>query len=586
MFPLIIQNPYDIHLAIVAGIFTLLTLGLNLIFGYVGLLSLGHVAFFGLGGYTAALLSLQLNWGVLFTLPAAGVTAACAGALIGHVTLRLRGAYFVIVTLAFAEILRLIAVNWVEVTGGPMGLPGISAAVLYGGWTGATQFGSKISFYYLIALIVLLTVWCMSRLVHSRLGRAMVALREDEALAEAVGISAYRFSMVAFVLGAGLGGIAGGFYAHYIGFVSPEMLGFHFMISILVMLIVGGLGTVGGPILGSVIFTAIPEYLRLGRALREPLFGGILIVSTLVAPRGMAPALLLWWRNRNAPVSDLAAASEEAPVGRGLLQGGSSPQKGALLVVENLAISFGGLDAVKDVSFRVHQGEILSLIGPNGAGKTTILNLVTGFLAPTRGRIILNGSALRSRTTPHQVAALGMIRTFQQTRVFSSVTIAAAVMMGLHGRLGASWPGILMNGRGVKDEEHEARELAREILNFVGLHRPSDELARNLSYGEQRLLQVAIALAANPKLLLLDEPAAGMNPEETERVMRLIQRIRDLAVTILLVEHDMKLVMGVSDRIVVLDHGQVIAEGLPGEIGENPAVIEAYLGRGFGHAHA
>lgn len=579
--PLAIADAYHIHLLIMAGIFALLTLGLNLVWGYVGLLSLGHPAFFGLGGYTAAMLALGPACGLLVTVPAAAAVGAGVGALIGHVTLRLRGPYFVIVTLAFAEILRLVAINWVDVTNGPMGLAGIPAPLVHRRL--GPELSEKGAFYVLVAGLVVLAALALGRLARSRLGRAMIGLREDEALAEAVGISAYRFSMTAFVVGAGLAGVAGAVYAHYIGFVSPEIFGFHFTISMLIMLLVGGLGTVGGPLVGAVLFIAIPEYLRLSKELREPIFGAILIAAVLTVPAGIVPAIISCRRRRSPERAIAAAAAPPPPVS---VSASASPAAGPVLEVDRLSIRFGGLDAVREASFRLARGEILSLIGPNGAGKTTILNLATGFLRPTCGRILLGGQAVAPATPPHLIASRGVIRTFQKTRAFAGVSIRTAVMIGLHRRLAARWLAILLDRATVRREEREAAARADALLEFVGLRRSGDELTRTLSYGEQRLLEVAIALAAGPEVLLLDEPAAGMNPEETARVMGLIRRIRDLGVTVLLVEHDMKLVMGLSDRIVVLDHGAVIACGRPAEISADPAVIEAYLGRGFAHARA
>ncbi len=249
-----------------------------------------------------------------------------------------------------------------------------------------------------------------------------------------------------------------------------------------------------------------------------------------------------------------------------------------LLTVEGLTVRFGGLVAVDDAHFVVRRGQIVSLIGPNGAGKTTTLNLITAFIERSTGRIVFDGKELPRRMRPNQIAARGMIRTFQTTRGLLDVPIGKAVETGLHRTLELTWPRIARAALlGLPDMQLQAR--SARYLRQVGLHRDPTELTRNLSYGEQRLLEVAIALAAEPQLLVLDEPVAGMNPDETARMMALIRQIRDSGVTVLLVEHDMKLVMDLSDHIVVLDHGKRIAEGAPDAIQSNPAVIEAYLGR-------
>lgn len=582
---------YYLHTLTTAGIFIMLASGLNLIHGFIGRLSLGHTAFYGLGAYTAALLATNSGWGLVLTLPAAALVSALLAIAIGHITLRFRGAQFVLVTLAVAAIAHLFATNLVDLTGGPMGVSGIQSPLVHTSWGDWRLFGSKASFYWLVLGFDILTVYVVWRVVRSPLGDAMIAVREDENLAEAIGISEYRYSMIAFVLGAAFAGIAGGIYAHYVSFISPEVFSFNIMIMILVMVILGGVGTVIGPIIGSLLVVVLLEVLRLHESLREPIFGVVLVAATLLFPQGIAAVVEKFgrqWRRQGtrspettaASISPVALASAAPTKVRGSGSAGA-----ALLRIEGLTVRFGGLVAVDDVSFEVRRGQIVSLIGPNGAGKTTTLNLITGLIDRSAGRIVFDGHELPSRIRTNRIAARGIIRTFQVTRGLLGVKIGKAVQTGLHRTLSLSWPRLARAALiGLPEMGLEKR--AAVYLREVGLTRPLDELTSNLSYGEQRLLEVAIALAAEPQLLVLDEPVAGMNPEETSRMMALIRRLRDAGTTILLVEHDMKFVMGLSDHIVVLDHGKRIATGSPQEIQSNSAVIEAYLGRGVGNAAA
>jgi len=573
---------YQLHALTMAGIFVMLTSGLNLIHGYVGRLSLGHTAFYGLGGYTAALVATKLGGGLLLTIPAAILVTVLFGLALGHITLRFRGAHFVLVTLAFSAILHLFANNLVDFTGGPMGLVGVASPLFHQNWGALMLFGSKASFYWLVLGFDVFCIYIVWRVVRSPVGDAMIAIREDEHLAEAIGINEYRYSMIAFVLGAAMAGVAGAVYAHYVSFISPEIFHFNNMIMILVMVILGSVGTVVGPIIGSVLVVVLLEALRLHESLREPIFGAILVLSTLLFPQGLVLLAKRFLPARPTPAGTMPAAAP-LPAEPRVVAAGNDCQP--LLRIDGLTVRFGGLVAVDNVSFEVRRGQIVSLIGPNGAGKTTTLNLVTAFIARSGGRIVFNGEELPDRMSPHQIAQRGMIRTFQTTRGLLGMTVGKAVETGFHRTLSLSWPRIFRAAVApLPDMQLAAR--ADRILREVGLTRDRDEQTANLSYGEQRLLEVAVALAADPALLVLDEPVAGMNPEETARMMELIRQIRSRGVTVLLVEHDMKLVMGLSDHIVVLDHGKRIAQGTPAAIQSNTEVIKAYLGRSVEHAAA
>ena len=387
--------------------------------------------------------------------------------------------------------------------------------------------------------------------------------------------------MLALVVACALAGAAGSFYAHYVTFLSPELFGFHNTVTMAVMVVGGGQGTVLGPAVGALVFTFVPELARMAVFSRMLLYGVILLLVVMFMPRGIVFSLRRFLPARLPAVGMPAAGSA---VLRADLAAADDPP-GPALALREVTVRFGGLAAVQDVSLELARGEILALIGPNGAGKSTAFNVMTGFQLPDAGRVAFAGRDTGA-LAPHRIAELGLVRMFQRTSIFPDASAFANVLTACH-RLART--GLLALVLGTPAYRHEARRLrerASAILAFVGLAHKGGEAARNLSCGEQRLLGLAIALAPGPSVLLLDEPAAGLNPVETQRLRRLIEQIRESRISVLLVEHDMTLVMGLCDRIVVLNHGQKIAEGAPAEIRTNPEVIRAYLGSGDLYAHA
>jgi len=563
--PFWLANPYHQHVVIMAGIFTILALSLNLLLGYTGQLSLGHAGFFGIGAYTAALLALSWQWPFWLTLPSAALTAGLAGLGIGRLALKVRGAYFVLVTISFAGVISLVSINWMELTNGPLGLPGVPPAELP--WL---SFRTKRAYYYLVLLAGALTYLVCHRVVRSRLGRAFLALRENEALAESVGVDPTRTLVAAAVLSAAMAGVAGGLYAHYTRFVSPEVFLFSYTVTMVIMVVAGGKGTLAGPVVGAVLFTALPEALREAMAWQWQMlaYGVLLVLLVFFLPRGIVPAL------RPHVVRAPAVPAQSV---RGQAAEGAVPAPCEVLTIRDLAVAFGGVTALAGVSFEVRPGTITSLIGPNGAGKTTAFNAITGYLRPRRGRVSWGDVAL-TVLRPCEIARRGIVRTFQKTSVFPALTVRDNVMVGLHLRGRARVLAILLARRAVREEEARLAAEAESIMAVVGLGHRRHETASALPYGEQRLVELAVALAAQPRLLLLDEPGAGMTGGEKERLIELIRRLRDGGMTVLLVEHDMRLVMGISDTVIVLNHGRVIAEGPPAAIQAHPDVIRAYLG--------
>ncbi|GAB2182251.1 branched-chain amino acid ABC transporter ATP-binding protein/permease [Denitratisoma sp. agr-D3] len=543
------------------GVHMLLALSILLTLS-CGLLSLANAAFMGIGAYVSALLTLNADWSFPAVLAAGGIAPALVALLIGAPVLRLSGVYLAMATLAFGEVVRITVLN-LDITGGPEGLNGIPLATE--GWH--------------IALLLALTVYGLTRLRRSRIGRAFEAIKEDEVAARLMGIPVDRYKLLAFVLGGFIAGIAGALNAHFTFFISPREYGFEAAVDILTMAVLGGTGSLLGPVLGAGILTLLPELLRSLHDFRSLVNGAVLVLVVLFLPKGIVGGV----RRKTLGTAlgleaDLAAGRAEQHATREAQQPDTAAPSAPLLSIRNLGKHFGGLHVLHDVSFTVPAGSIYGLIGPNGAGKTTVFNLVTGLLPPSAGQIDFQEQNLVGKA-PHAITRQGVARTFQNIRLFKEMTILENVMVGMHAHLTYGAPALLLNTPAFRKTEQQARQRAYELLTWVDLHAKADQVADNLSYGDQRKLEFARALATEPRLLLLDEPVAGMNPAEKTALMAEIRAIRDRGYSVFMIEHDMRFVMGLCDRIAVLNFGRIIAEGTPEEIRNNPEVIEAYLGK-------
>ncbi len=565
------------------GMYVLLAVGLNVVVGAAGMLDLGYVAFYAVGAYTTAVLTTTLSLDAWLAIPFAIAAAMISGVVLGAPTLRLRGDYLAIVTLGFGEIVRIIALN-TNALGEARGITDIAHAEPFG--------IRKLPYYYvtLAAIAVALTV--SVRLNGSRVGRAWSAIREDEEAAEAMGVPTFKMRLWAFTVGASTAGLAGWLYATKVGFINPDNFPFFFSVIVLAAVVLGGSGSLVGVVAGGFLIAFLPEYLRDAAAgktitrvlnatlgsdasnvtdFRVLLFGLALVLVMIFRPRGLVPARLGGMATTEAPAND-----EPATINPGL-RGSRNPVGGPCLVIENLSVDFGGVHALDSVSLDVTTGSIVGIIGPNGAGKTTLFNAITGVVEPTTGDVRLDGSSVVGNR-PHITCKAGIARTFQNIRLFPDLSARTNVAIGLDAHHKTSVPGALGFGRRRRTEEREAKARAEALLAFVGLRGRGEERAGSMPYGDQRRLEIARALATDPCLLLLDEPGAGMNTTEKTSLVALVRRIRDAGITIVLIEHDMNLVMGLVEHVTVLDFGKVIAQGSPADVQSNQAVIEAYLG--------
>lgn len=576
------SSPYYGGIATTAAVFALLALSVDLVFGRLGYISFGHAAFFGLGAYAAALLNTVTGMNFWLAAAFAAIPSAALGALVGFASLRVGGAYFAIASLTTAEILRLVAANWMPVTRGPLGILVPAPDVPLLALLGLTERQSHLVVVVVVAVLLFAAV---ARLMVSPMGRSWLAVRESINLAESVGIPTLRARVTNLALSGAIAGIAGAMFIPKILVASPELLSATYSAMGLLMVILGGKGTLLGPLVGGVVFAALPEALRVLDEFRLAIFAVLILVMIRLKPEGIVPLVSDWIGSKRsivrADAARLPATSvvlKAATNERATTQQQPAPRvTDFLLEVSSASKSFVGLRAVNNLSFTVAPGEIMGLIGPNGAGKTTSLNLISGFMKVDEGRVAFAGHDLDG-LSPHRIAALGLVRTFQHAELYRHLTVIENVIVGTHLAQQSSVIGSLARSSAFRAAEQARRDLALSSLTLVGLEDRADMIAADLPYGEQRLLAIALALAAQPRMLLLDEPAAGLNQTEAMSLANLLRRLRAGGVTILIVEHNLELVMSVCDRIVVLHHGEVVTIGAPEIVRQNDTVRSAYLG--------
>ncbi|MHA6696026.1 branched-chain amino acid ABC transporter ATP-binding protein/permease [Homoserinimonas sp. A520] len=566
-------------IAVFAMIFALPAIGLNLLMGLGGQVSLGQAAFFAVGGYTHAILLTKFDVpGVLAAI--AGIVAAMLVALlVGLPLMRLRGHYLALATLGLGFIVTIAVREW-DFTGRTTGIYGIQRPEIFGITISNNGF-----FFWFVAPFVIIGIILALNLTRSRAGRALSAINDSELAAESLGVSTYALRLKVFVLSAGFAGIGGVFYAYQVAIVSPEIAHFELSVEMLLMVVIGGLGSVWGALAGAFLITLLGDGLReliptlIPGATGEVQllgYGLVLILVILLLPGGLHQAATTVWRliRRQRPAVEAASGAEGEDVP---LPAVSAPLAVGepMLEVSGLTKRYGGVVALDNVSFTVPAGRILGLIGPNGAGKTTCFNIISGALAPTEGTVTFLGKQIQGRK-PHVAAEHGLTRTFQNLQVFTSTDVLGNVYMGRY-RKGRS--GIVRGMLGLQGaEQNRNRAVARDILKSMELTDVADFAAVSLPFGRQRMMEVCRALATEPALLLLDEPMAGLSGAERDALAALLRRLRDAGLTIVLVEHDVAQVMSLADEVAVLDDGVLIAMGLPEAVRNDPAVVVAYLG--------
>jgi len=574
--PLLLEGTYYTHLATSVLIYSIAAIGLNIIAGYAGQLSLAQAAFMAIGAYSAAFASKSLD-GVPLWLrgglqPWLGmgvgiILAALAGGVLAIPVLRVRGPYLAMMTLAFAWIVWKILLEWVSVTGGDLGISSIPKA----------QFGSieldERGYYFLALALFVAVLFFQNRLISSQFGLVIRAVKYGELAVASAGIDVRRVKFATFVISSAVAGLAGALFAHQQSYINPDSFQVFDSVFILLAVLLGGAGTMLGPVVGTTVLVVLPEMLHEFAKYRLIVYGGILLFALYFLPRGLVGEMLqrAIGRRERGPGKPYVALKSETTQNVFEVRGGS-------LYIEHVSRSFGKLLALNDVSLRVERGTIHAVIGPNGAGKTTLINVIAGVYPSDGGRVVLDGAQMMSKSLDG-AARLGIIRTFQNVKTLGDLSVIEHVLIGFAGKEGLRLGRSLFGSRRRGNEWLRQWDKSRELLSSLGIpHHLQEAPANDLSQGHRRLIEIARAIAAGPRVLLLDEPAAGLVADEVRNMASLLRKLREGGMTIVLVEHNMEFVRSVADIIAVLDHGEVVACGLPKDIVTDERVIASYLG--------